>query len=165
MPTKVKFPSRTPVASFGNELFSLLIKASRQRVEVEFPTWNLGLRCQQRIHMLRAAMQREGHEKYLIVSKVRTSLLWGSRAGYTDVNNKKVRNTTTPADKLCPAKLVLQPQDSEFNELIRKAGVEVEPLETTIVSPPIHGITGSSPSLPHPTLDDILNSIDAIKDE
>lgn len=164
MPTK--YPTRTPVASFGNELFSLLIEASRRRVEVPFPTWSLGVRCQQRIHMLRASMQREEHEKYLIVSKVRTSLLWGLKAGLPEAPSRRIKNTIIPVDKLTPAKLILQPQDSEFNEIIRKAGIKVEPLQTlTLDSTPglSPGNSGRGPSLPPvPSLDDILNSI---KDE
>lgn len=155
--TQPKYPNRTPVSSFGPELYSLLIKASRERVEVPFPTWKLGLRCQQRIHMLRAAMQREGHPQYIIVSRVRTSLLWGEKAGYPAVPSRKHRNSLLPFDRSVPAKLVLMPQDSEFNEIIKNAGIEIDILplsaDTIADSPP------AAPAEAIPTLDDILNSI------
>lgn len=153
-----KYPNRTPVASFGPELYSLLLKASMERIEVPFPTWALGLRCQQRIHMLRAAMKREEHSDYLIVSRVRTSLVWGSKAGLAEVPNKRIKNTVIPADRQTPAKLILQPQDSEFNAIIRKAGIEVPSLEP-IVEPEPKRKRISAPLPEHPTLDDILNSI------
>lgn len=158
-----KYPTRTPVGSFGAELFQTLIKAARERVELPFPSWSLGLRFQQRIHMLRAAMAREGHDQYLLVSRVRTSLLWGAKAGYAEVPNRRVKNTTIPADKLTPALLVLQPQDAEFTSIVRSAGIEVPLLAPSIEPPNTHRISVRSPPLPdNPTLDDILNSI---KDE
>jgi hypothetical protein len=163
MPTK--YPSRMPTASFGTNLFALLVKASRERVEVPVPTWALGVRLQQRIHMLRASMRREAHEKYLIVSRVRTSLLWGERAGLAASATRLVNNTPIPTDKTVPALLVLQPHDAEFDEIIRNAGIDIEPLATSTVafdtqSLPAAARPKRNTTLPDtPTLDEILNSI------
>lgn len=134
--------SRYPISSFGPEFLETLRKAARERIVLEFPTYRLAVRFQHRIYTLRSQMQKQKHELYPLVSRVRSSLTFGKKAGYADTPVKVTRkNVTIPLDTNCPAKIELYPYDMEFRDIVAKAGIIVRP-EASLVPEPI-----SAPSI------------------
>lgn len=102
--------SRYPVSSFGPELLAALLKGSVERVEIPCPSMRVMMALQMRIQMLRGAMARENHEQYALVTRARTSRTWDKE--------KDPKGDRTSV-------LVIQPNDSQFTDLITKAGVDV----------------------------------------
>ena len=107
--TRLKNPSRYPVSSFGPELMALLIKGSREEVKVPCESRQQMRALQQRIHMLRGAMAREKHNLYSVVTRARTSQNW------------QIDEAT---GKPCSFALFVRPQDSQFADILNKAGVK-----------------------------------------
>jgi hypothetical protein len=101
--------NRYNVTSFGPELMAVLLKGSRERVEIPCPDHRTMKFIQMRLQMLRGAMYREGHEQYNLVTRARTARTW-------DPDDK---------DKNCV--LVVAPNDSQFAEIFKRAGIEVTP--------------------------------------
>lgn len=102
--TKAK-PSRYTVSSFGHELLQTLLKGSQERVEIPCPDQRTMKHIQMRLNMLRGAMFREQHPSYRIVTRARTSRTWDK----TDKNKNCI--------------LIIQPNDIQFVEIFRAAGI------------------------------------------
>jgi hypothetical protein len=107
--------SRSTVNSFGPELMAVLLKGSRERVEIPCPDQRTMKFIQMRLQMLRGAMFRERHQAYAVVVRARTSRTW----------NKSDK------DKDCV--LVVQPNDSQFADIFKRAGIEVTQHERDIL--------------------------------
>jgi len=99
--------SRYTVSSFGPELMAVLLKGARERIEIPCPDQRTMKFIQMRLQMLRGAMYRERHQQYELVTKARTSRTWDK------------------ADKDKNCILVVAPNDSQFADIFRRAGVEV----------------------------------------
>jgi hypothetical protein len=146
--------SRYPVSSFGPELMALLIKASRERVEIPCNSMKQMKNLQMRIHMLRGAMSREKHAQYALVTKVHTSCTWD----FDQFPSKKGRGKQFPIDAT-GCKLLLYPKDSQFAELLAKAGIQVEDIKSA------EGILDELPVPPTPNDPTIESGSQPDKDE
>lgn len=117
--------SRYPVSSFGPELLEVLIAGAQREVKIPFPDQRTMKHFQMRIHMLRGAMSREGHSQYLLATRARTSRTWNREKG-KDVD----------------CVLIVQPNDSQFTDILAKAGIK--PSQNT------HDILTETPPPPTP---------------
>jgi hypothetical protein len=97
--------SRYTVNSFGPELMAVLLKGARERVEIPCPDQRTMKFIQMRLQMLRGAMYRERHPQYDLVTRARTSRTWQKG----------------DSDKNCV--LVVAPNDSQFSDIFRRAGI------------------------------------------
>lgn len=113
---------RYPVSSFGPELMALLIKASRERVEVKCDSMNQMKNLQMRIHMLRGAMNKERHPQYALATRVHTSCTWDNEAHPSTKSKQFPRDATD-------CKLILYPKDSQFASILEAAGIRVEDMK------------------------------------
>jgi hypothetical protein len=95
---------------------AVLLKGARERIEIPCPDQRTMKFIQMRLQMLRGAMFREQHEQYQLVTKARTSRTW-------DKDGDK--------DKNCI--LVIAPNDSQFADIFRRAGIEVTPHDRDIL--------------------------------
>jgi len=132
-------PSRYPVASFGPELLAVLLKGATERVEIPCPDGKTLMALQQRIHMLRGAMGREKHPEYSLAQRARTSRMWDELEGTP-------RNTGHPTRAAKNFRLIIQPNDVQFKELIEAAGVKVEAHMTDLLDQPAEKSTPKDPS-------------------
>jgi hypothetical protein len=87
---------------------AVLLKGARERIEIPCPDQRTMKFIQMRLQMLRGAMFRENHEQYQLVTKARTSRTW-DKDGDKDTN----------------CILVVQPNDSQFTDIFKRAGIEV----------------------------------------
>ena len=128
--------SRYPVSSFGPELMAILLKGSRERVEIPCPDQRTMRHLQMRLQMLRGAMGREKHPQYTLVTRARTSRTWDAAVG---VNERCV--------------LVVQPNDSQFAPALKSAGIAVTDNERDILDNVPESPTGP------PTVPDIIDDV------
>lgn len=118
MTTKKPKPPR-PVESFGPELFALLIRAAT--TQVQFPlSYRRATRLRQRLHQLRESMRRSAHEHYELVSRVRITIRWPD-----DTPTQKKGRTDVPTNINVECEVTLQPNDSEFGDLLERAGINI----------------------------------------
>jgi len=99
-------PSRYPVSSFGPELLEILVRGAKDRVSIPCPNHKTMQALQMRIQMLRGAMGREKHPQYELTTRARTSRTWNREAG-KDVD----------------CVLVIQPNDFQFSDILKSAGI------------------------------------------
>lgn len=100
MTRRKRMPS---VASFGEDLLALLLKGSTQQVEVTLSSVSEATKLRHRIHILRSAMRFYEHADAALVEKA------------------KVRIVDT--------KVIVEPQDFEFKDAIKKANVSTPQLD------------------------------------
>ena len=98
---------------------ALLIKASRERVEVPCESMAQMKALQMRIHMLRGAMNREKHPQYAIATRVHASCQWDFEK---HPSSKKKQFPKDASD----CKLVLYPKDSQFGDILKAAGITLD---------------------------------------
>lgn len=103
----------------------VLLEGAVRRVEIPFPDQRTMKHFQMRIHMLRGAMSREQHPQYLLATRARTSRLWEHDKGIN-----------------VGCKLIVQPNDSQFSDILAKAGIK--PTQNT------HDILTETPVAPAP---------------
>ena len=113
---------RYPVSSFGPELMALLLKASRERVEVPCESMTQMKALQMRIHSLRGQMNRERHPNYALVTRVHTSCTWDFDK-FPSTRKKQFPKDATNC------KLVLYPKDSQFTSILEAAGIHAEDIK------------------------------------
>lgn len=108
--------TKYPLESFGPELIEAMKKAALGVVRVRFASKRKAHVFQQRIHMLRGRMERANHPDFKLVAKVRTSLLYGTKAdpSWPDRGSRDMEQ---------PAIVELKPYDIEFISELREAGV------------------------------------------
>ena len=114
--------SRSPVSSYGPELMALLIKASRERVEVPCESMAQMKYLQMRLHTLRGAMNKERHPQYAIATRVHTSCTWDFQNFPSTKKSQFPPNATNCV-------LVLYPKDSQFAGILAKAGITSEEIK------------------------------------
>jgi hypothetical protein len=100
-------PSRYTVNSFAPELLETLLKGSCERVEIPCPDQRTMQHIQMRLNMLRGAMFRERHQNHSLVTRARMTRTWDK------------------SDKNKDCVLVIQPHDTQFVDIFRRAGIEV----------------------------------------
>lgn len=133
---KTKFP----IEAFGPQLMSALVAGGTRRVVIRMPNRAMAKRFQLRINMLRQRMRQENHPDYMIATRSRCSVFWGTRA-ISEGGDTTWRHDT---DGLLGALVVLQPHDIEFNEVLAASGVHVNGVEaqspkgSEAQSPPAH---------------------------
>ena len=109
---------------------ALLLKGALEKVELPM-SWNRAVRLRQRIYQLRTAMKslEPPHDKYSLVARVRITIELPP-----GTPEKRSGNNLVPVDGKTLAKLILRPNDSEFDDVFDKAGVELhEPAAADIV--------------------------------
>lgn|SRR5262245_16675457 len=108
-----------PVESFGPELFAALLAASTKEVRIPM-TYRQGVRFRQRIHQMREAMRLSRHPKYETCTRVRIGIELPS-----DCVTMKSGRHRVPTDRGIMVTVVLSPNDSEFSDILSKAGVQL----------------------------------------
>jgi hypothetical protein len=107
---------RYPVASFGPEMMAALKKGAVETVTLKFPNLKAATFFHHRIHTLRAAMREENHPDAELVARARAMKVWGAKLG-------KDYETDFKGEKACH--VVIQPNDAQFADVMKEAGVEV----------------------------------------
>lgn len=140
MPPNLPKKRRYPVSSFGPELMAALKKGAVETVTLKFPNLKTATFFHHRLHTLRAAMRDEGHPDAQLVSRARAVKLWGTKLG-------KEYEDDHQGNRACH--VVIQPNDAQFNEALKEAGIEVETPQLPLT--PVE--TEALKSLEIPTLD------------
>jgi hypothetical protein len=130
--------AKFPLTSFGPELMAVLIKGSRETVVLSFDDVKKARGLQARLHTLRARMRDANHPQYSIVTRARTSLKWGREAGFLSERDKN------------KATLTIYPHDSQYREVLERAGftnedLVVDPLEEILEQIPSQPIDTGKP--------------------
>lgn len=118
---------KDPIASFSPQLFSALIKGSKQQYEVILP-YRQAVRFRIRAHQLRHRMWKERHELYPVVAKTKLSISWDEKKVPTKVG---YNNSKKPIDIDAPVTLTIGPRDSEYTAALEAAGITIEAPEPT----------------------------------
>lgn len=144
------------VASFGSEIMQALLRGAREHFAVGPLPYRKAVSFAQRVNQLRSAMRNEDHEHNALVAKARVRVVWGEKAGYTKVLEKhNSRNVPSPLDLDTPAKLIIEPHDREFNEVLVKSGIRAEDL----TDDPVASFTPKGGDTSSPTKVDYLDTI------
>jgi len=125
MSKKTKFP----IASFGTELMSALLRGAREKYTIRFDNiedldksgWRKAKRFQARIHTLRARMREENHPDFPLAARSVVSVLTGTMA----VEAGGPREWAGDEIGHRGALVMLRPKDSEFKGELERAGVEI----------------------------------------
>jgi hypothetical protein len=139
-------PSKTPIESFGSELFTALIEGSKRKIEIQ-TTYRTAVKIRLRVHQLRARMREESHPLYSVAARTRVTISWANTIEVTSHTKAKF-----PKDLNAPVTLTFAPQDSEYGDIFKKAGVTVVPVDPKLFSESLEPPNGDSP----PTLEDLL---------
>lgn len=122
MSSPPKKKRRYPVSSFGPEVMAALIKGSQEKVILKFTNadgksaMTKAIYLQHRIHTLRAMMREENHEHAELVTRARTSRMWGAKVGEAHAPDHKGEKYV---------ELHIYPNDSQFASIFAEAGVEL----------------------------------------
>ncbi len=116
---KRKRPPR-PIESYGPELMAALLKGAVSTFTMEM-SFQRAVRFRQRIYQLRFAMEAQGHPKYNLVSRVRTTIRWPEGTELVPCGHY-----FSPKDRTVTCQITISPNDSEFADDLRRAGVTVE---------------------------------------
>jgi hypothetical protein len=119
--------TRQPVSSFGPQLLAALLKGAVEKVEIPCPDQRTMQWLQLRIQTLRGAMEREGHPQYALVTRARTARSWNQKKGL-DVD----------------CKLIIQPHDSQFSDILTKAGIAATDHDRDLLD----DVDGDAPTAP-----------------
>jgi len=103
--------NRYPVSSFGPELLTALTKGAIGRVEIKCKDQRTMRHLQLRLQTLRGSMGREKHPQYQLVTRARTSRTWD------------------PEDHDKDCVLVIQPNDAQYTDMMREAGITTDELQ------------------------------------
>lgn len=136
--------SKTPIESFGAELFNALIEGSKRKIEVH-TTYRDAVKIRLRVHQLRHRMREDAHPLYPVAARTRVTITWNDDIEVL-TNQKKMR---FPKDINTLVIMTFAPHDSEFGDIFKKAGLEIKPIDFT--SDEVGGASDAAP-----TLDDLL---------
>lgn len=152
MPAK---PRTYPVASFGPEMMQALLRGARERYEVGPLPYSKAVNFRQRMNRLRIAMRNESHPHYATVARVSCAIVWGPKAGLPPIEEAtSSRNVKYPRNSDDPAKLIIQPHDKEFNDVLVASGISAE----TMQNDPLDEFPNSTEN-PSGTSDDYLDQV------
>lgn len=120
MPRNLRPPK--PVESFGPELFQALVEGSKREVKFNLP-YDKAIRFRLRVNQLREAMRKSNHSQYTAVSQARITIKWPE-----DTPTKKYPGGSIwPVNRQVMCEVYIKPNDSEFRDVLKSAGVSVEP--------------------------------------
>jgi len=103
-----------------------LIKGSTQEVRMPM-TYREGINFRKRIHHLRSRMVEDDHPQKEIASRTRIQLLWGPKAGLPPTEEvRSSKGVRRPLDPEAPSVVVLSPHDSEFDDVLARAGITTD---------------------------------------
>jgi hypothetical protein len=108
--------------------------------------WKVAVHFRQRIYQLREAMRKSDHEKYSLVARVRVTIELPEGC-----ESSMVRGSPVPKDRNAIVKLVLRPNDSEFDSMLGDAGLTIKSIDVA------DGDEGSK------NLEDLLRDLEAVK--
>jgi hypothetical protein len=137
---------RAPIESYGAEMFNALIEGSRKTFHVTLP-YRDAVKFRLRCYQLRNRMLTENHELYPVAAKTKISLSWDETKIPTKLG---YRNSKTPIDSKAPVTLTIGPQDSEYADALKAAGLTATPIPQSTLP------DGKSP----PSLDTLLKDWD-----
>lgn len=109
-----------PIESFGPEILAALLRGANEGLEFSAP-YSTAVRFRLRIHQLREAMRKSGHEKYSLVARVRVSVKWSD-----DEPIEKQGQHNVPTNRAAKVLVSLRPNDEEFGSLLKSAGVDMD---------------------------------------
>lgn len=125
-------PRKPPIESFGPELFNTLIEGSKRKIVVE-TSYTTAVKFRMRIHQLRNRMREENHPLYRVAAKTKLSIQWDEVTTNT-VRGK--RGLKYPSDRRTKVKLIIEPHDNEFSDLLAAQGVNVKaPIDDLLTKP------------------------------
>jgi hypothetical protein len=124
MTSSNKVKERNPLESFGPEIKEALLKGSRERFILPFPSSARATAFQRRCNGLRAALRRREHPDYKAVARCRVSV-------YRRTNHVADRDDFLSIEREAgieaPAYVVCSPHDADFREVLEKAGIKFTP--------------------------------------
>lgn len=126
-----------PVESFGPELLAALLKGATEGLEFT-TSYATAVRFRLRTHQLRESMRKSGHEQYNLIARVRVSVRWPDETPVSKLGRHNV-----PNDRNTQVIVSLSPNDSEFGDMLRGAGVEMgmdQVLPATTVTRPLQDL-------------------------
>lgn len=119
-PKKPRAKAPRPIESFGPEILAALLRGANEGLEFE-TSYATAVRFRLRIHQLREAMRKGGHEKYSLVARVRVSVKWRD-----DEPVEKQGQHNVPINRDAKVLVSLRPNDEEFGSMLKSAGVSIE---------------------------------------
>lgn len=145
--------TKTPLESFSPDLLAALLKGALEEVRLPMP-YHKAVLFRRRLYTLRKTMNNMKHEKYPMVAKCEVRILWGQKVGLEapkqpDLYN--IRGVPRPADTNTPCIVILRPHDSEFTEILNKAGIKSD-----LEDDPLKGISEKKEH--NPIADNFLSS-------
>lgn len=111
-----------PLDTFGNELMSTLLTAGTRPVVFKLP-YRQAVRFRHRIHDLRTAMREAQHPQLHLAQRVSVRVSWDPNLTEETRNQKGVPR---PRDPSALVTVTVAVRDSEFTEVLKKAGVDTE---------------------------------------
>jgi hypothetical protein len=124
--------TKYPIESFGPQLMSALKRGGRERITT-----------------LRQRMRQLEHPDYMIATRAKVSLFWGSKA----VEQGAPAEWRDDDEGTRGALIVIQPRDSEFESILSKAGFPTPPSAVPLSS--------AHERPPRDDLDDLLDQLAA----
>lgn len=112
---------KTPISSFGPEIFEALIQGSRKKFTIS-TTYRKAMQFRLQIHKLRERMREENHELYPVASRTKVSIAWEP----TIPTKQGYHNSRRPEDIDAPVTMTIAPRDSEFTEALVAAGITID---------------------------------------
>lgn len=110
-----------PVESFGGEILAALLKGATDGFKVQ-TDYSTAIRFRLRVHQLREAMRKSGHDKYSLVARVRVTIEPVDPNEPVDLQGRH----KVPKNRSAKYWLQLRPNDTEFGDILKNAGVDIE---------------------------------------
>lgn len=147
--------TKYPIESFGPELMKALVRGSREKVILTFDGADGSGKkrahgFQRRIHTLRQRMRQLNHPDYVLATRAKCSILWGEKAAQY---GKKEWEADDQGQR--GALIVIQPHDSEFDDVLAEA-------KYLSADKPLADATAPITEIPRQkdALDDLLTELD-----
>lgn len=114
--------SRKPatVESFGGELMAALLKGATDGLDLHLP-FRSAIKFRKRVYSLRSSMAFYKHSQLSLAQRVSITIHWEDELGITRHHS---RTSSAPLDHPCVVSL--RPNDSEFGEALRQAGITLD---------------------------------------
>lgn len=131
-------PRIYPIEAFGPELLAALIRGSKERLEIPFPQYRLAFPFTRRLSQLRSQMRLQSHPLANVVARCKITIIWPPDTA-TIVSEKRVHR---PRDSASPCTVVLLPRDSEFSDVLKRAGITSDELRREVLDDLPHTADG-----------------------
>lgn len=120
--------AKRSIESFDPRMLQLLIRGARERIDIPFLGQGGKTKAhtfQREIHTLRSRMRHEHHPDVSIVARVRTRLLWGSKAVDEGLGEAHWREDHPGA---LGAYLIVEPISKQFDDIFKSIDLGALPL-------------------------------------